>query len=166
MLHHWIALAIFCILAFSGIVLTMAGIGGTFLVVLGALLYDLISWSFVITPSTLLWLTGLAVFGEILEWLITLASYKAGVKKYGLMGIIIGGIIGGILLSIIPIIGTVIGLALGAMAGAFIGQYYETKNAKRSWKAAKTALKGRIWVSASKFTIAIIQIIIVLNLIF
>ncbi len=166
MFHHWIALIVFCLFALSGIALTIAGIGGTFLIVLGALLYDLISWSFVITPSTLLWITGLAVFGEILEWLITLASYKAGVKKYGLMGIIIGGIAGGILLSVIPIIGTIIGLVLGAMLGAFIGQYYETKNAKKSWKAAKTALKGRIWVSASKFAIAIAQILIVLNSIF
>ena len=163
MFHQWIALIVFCLFALSGIALTIAGIGGTFLIVLGALLYDLISWSLTITPNTLLLITGLAVFGEILEWLITLAGYKAGVKKYGLIGIIVGGIAGGILLSIIPIIGTIIGLVLGAMLGAFIGQYYETKNAKKSWKAAKTAFWGRVWASISKFIIAIIQILLIIK---
>src|SRR3990172_4498256 len=143
MFHQWIALVIFALFALAGIGLTIVGIGGTFLIVVGALFYDLISWSLTISLNTLLWIAGLAILGEILEWIITLLGMKtAGISKYGLMGTIIGAIIGGILLSVVPIIGTIIGIVLGAMLGAFAMEFYHTGKAGHAWKAAKAALLG------------------------
>jgi len=167
MFHQWIALVIFGLLALVGIGLTIVGIGGTFLIVAGALLYDLITWSLAISSNTLLWITGLAVLGEVLEWIITLIGVKAaGISRYGLMGTIVGAVIGGIALSVVPIIGTIIGIVVGAMLGAFVMEFYHTGKAGKAWKAAKAALLGRALVSLSKFLIAIVQIWFVIKEIF
>ena len=164
MFHQWIALAVFALLALAGIGLTIVGIGGTFLILIGALLYNLITWSMTITANTLFWLAGLAVAGELLEWIITLAGMKtAGVSRHALMGTIVGAVIGGIALSIVPIIGTIIGIVLGAVLGAFLFEVYHTHNTQKAWKAAKAALLGRALVSLAKFVLAIIQIVIVLK---
>lgn len=163
MIQNWIALIFFAILAFAGVVLTIAGIGGTFLVLAGALVYNLITWSMAVSGTTLLWLLGLAVGGELLEWLITLAGYKAGVSTQGIIGTIIGALLGAMLLSVVPVIGTIIGLFVGAIIGAFIAEYLHTRHAKKAWKAAKAAFLGRIAVSVSKFIIACAQILLVLR---
>ncbi len=162
MFHQWIALAVFALLALAGIGLTIVGIGGTFLIVIGALFYNLITWSMAISSSTLLWITGLAVIGELLEWIITLVGMKtAGVSRHALIGTIVGAVIGGIALSIVPIIGTIIGIVLGAMAGAWLLEFYHNKNSQKAWKAAKAALLGRALVSLAKFVLAIAQIAII-----
>ncbi len=167
MFHHWIALFIFILFSLAGIGLTIVGIGGTFLVLTGALLYNLITWSMAISTSTLMWLTGLAVLGELLEWIITVAGMKAAkVSGYSIIGTIIGAILGGIALSVIPIIGTIIGIVLGAMLGAFLLEFLHTRRAKQAWKAAKAALLGRALVSLSKVLIAIVQIWLVLKELF
>ncbi len=167
MFHHWIALFIFILFSLAGIGLTIVGIGGTFLVLAGALLYNLITWSMTITTNTLMWLTGLAVLGELLEWIITAAGMKAAkVSGYSLVGTIIGAILGGIALSFIPIIGTIIGIVLGAMLGAFVLEFFHTKRAEQAWRAAKAALLGRALVSLSKMLIAIVQIWMVVKAIF
>ncbi len=163
MIQNWIALIFFAIFAFAGVALTIAGIGGTFLVLAGALLYNLITWSMAVSGTTLLWLLGLAIAGELLEWLITLAGFKAGVSKCGIIGTIIGSILGAMLLSVIPVIGTIIGLFIGAVIGAFVAEYLHTRHAKKAWKAAKAAFLGRIAVSMSKFIIACMQIFLVMK---
>jgi len=164
MFHQWIALVIFALLALAGVGLTIVGIGGTFLILISAILYNLITWSLTISVGTLYWVAGLAVLGEALEWIITwLGAKTAGVSGYALVGTILGSILGGILLSVVPVIGTIIGIVLGAILGAFLMEYYHTKHAKKAWKAAKAALLGRAVVSLSKFVLAIIQIILILK---
>lgn len=164
MFHEITALVLFTLFAAIGLVLTILGIGGTFAIVLGALIYNLISWSWTISQATVLWLIGLAILGELLEWLITLSSAKKqGASHYGTAGIILGGMLGATLLSAIPIIGTVIGLVLGAIVGAFLGEYLNTHNTKKAWRAARGALQGRALVSLCKTGLAIIQIILVIG---
>ena len=164
MFHEWIALILFVILAIGGTGLSLIGISGTWLVLIAAGLYNLISWSTTISLNIFLWLAGLAIFGELVEWIVTYIGIKAhGVSRYGLIGTILGAVGGAMLLSIIPIIGTIIGLLLGGMMGAFIGEYYHTYNAKKSWKAAKAVFLGRIMVIATKFTITIVQIVIIVK---
>jgi len=164
MFHEWIAFILFALLSLVGLALTIVGIGGTFVILIGALLFNLISWSVTIPWVTIGILFGLAILGEILEWVITLlGAKKGGVSWHGLVGTVVGAVVGGVLLSIIPIVGTIIGLVLGAVAGAFLGEYYHTGKAQKAWKAAKVALLGRAAVSVCKFTIAFIQILLVLK---
>lgn len=71
MLAETIALTAFLILAVAGLGLSIVSIGGPFLPVLGALLYDLITWSFTITPATLALITALALVADSTELLFT-----------------------------------------------------------------------------------------------
>ena len=168
MFHAWIALGIFLLFALIGIILSLFGIGGTFLIVAGAILYDVISWSWKIPLLTLIIIAGLAVLGEVLEWLVTTLGSKAkGVSGWGVFGTIAGSIIGGILLSpLMPIIGTFLGILLGAMLGAFLLELIHTKNAGKAFIAAKAALLGRALVSLCKLILAGIQIWLVLKHVF
>ena len=167
MFHNWIAIIIFALLALAGIGLTIVGIGGTFLIVLAALAYNLITWSLSISVNTLLWLFGLAILGEVLEWIITAIGIKAsGVSRYALIGTILGAIVGALALSFIPIIGTIIGLFIGALLGAFLLELIHSGKSKKAWKAAKAAFVGRALVSLTKFVIAIVQILLVFREVF
>jgi len=162
MFHDFIALGVLGLLTFAGIILTFFGIGGTFIVLLGAILYDLINWSLRIPINVISWLLVLAVLGEVLEWVITARSAKKA-SKHAVIGCISGAVIGGIVLSVFPIIGTVIGIFLGAVIGAYLAEYMHTKKPSKAWKAAKAALLGRFLVSLSKFVIVVIQIFIVIQ---
>ncbi len=158
MFHHWIALIVLALFTLTGFSLTLVGIGGTFLIVIGALLYNLIVWSWTITPMTVLVLAGLAALGEVLEWIISVyVLKKSGASHYSVVGMIVGAIIGGALLSIIPIIGTLIGIILGAVIGTFVVEYLNTGKKSHAWKAAKGTIKGRMYVIACKATLAIVQ---------
>lgn len=157
-----LALIVFCIFLISGIGLTLAGIGGGFLILLGALLYDLITWSLAISPETIAILLALAVLGELLEWVVTYYGMKAhGTSRNGIAGMFIGAFTGASLLSFIPIAGTLIGFVVGAVIGTYIAELIETRKSKKAWKAAKASLIGRGLVILCKFTTALIQAAIV-----
>jgi uncharacterized protein YqgC (DUF456 family) len=168
MFHQWIAIGVFSIVALAGVILAFFGIGGTFLVLAGAALYDLATWSWAVSPMALLWLAGLAVPGEIAEWLITVAGAKAkGVSGYGIFGTVLGAILGGALLSpVMPIVGTVLGIILGAMFGAFCLELLHKGDVQHAWQAAKAAFLGRALVSFCKTALAIVQIWLVLKDVF
>jgi len=168
MIAHWIGLIVFILFALVGVLLTMLGIMGTFSVFIGAVAYDLITWSWTIGWQALLVILGLAVLGEILEWVVDVSHSKArGVSTAGTIGSITGTIIGAILLSpLMFIVGTVIGMVIGAVIGAYIGELIVKKNSKKAWRAAKIALVGRALVAVMKTTLAIIQIWIIIASIF
>lgn len=164
MIQETIALAALIIFSLTGVGLSLIGIGGTFLVALGALIFDAIMWNMTIPITTIAILFSLALLGEIFEWAITLITIKTkGVSRYGLIGTILGAVLGGVILSIIPILGTILGIVLGSLLGAFLLEYYHTWNSHKSWKAAKAALLSRGIVMLTKTGIAVIQIAIVLQ---
>lgn len=159
-----IALIVFILLATIGVGLTLIGIGGTVLIAIGAALYNLIIWNWSISLNLLALIVGLALLGELLEWIITYYGVKKhGVTKFGLIGMIAGAFGLASLLSFLPLIGTVIGFFAGAIFGAFIGELLQTYNKKKAWKAAKAALMGRGLVILCKVTIAAVQIVLVIR---
>jgi len=160
MILEWIALIVTILLIVLGIILTLFGLPGTFLIAITGGIYNLITWSWTISIKTIILLFGLAIAGEILEMLITI---KSKTSKQAIIGSIIGAIVGATILSIIPIIGTLIGLLLGAMIGAAITEYARTENIRKALKSAKTILVSRAIITLTKFTIAIIQIILILR---
>ncbi|MBW3019471.1 DUF456 domain-containing protein [Candidatus Woesearchaeota archaeon] len=168
MIAHWIGLTVFILFAFVGILLTMMGIMGTFSVFIGAAAYDLITWSWTISWQVLLVILGLAILGEILEWVVDIGHSKAkGVSTAGTVGSITGTIVGAIIFSpLMFIVGTVIGMVLGAVVGAYIGELIVKKNSKKAWRAAKVALVGRALVAVMKTMLAIIQIWVTISAIF
>ena len=161
---EWIALITLLLFCTAGLVLCLTGIGGTFIIFSGALLYNLLLWNMNISLNTLAILFVLAFAGEVLEWMLTLVGVKSqGVSRYGLIGTIAGAVVGGMLLSIFPIIGTIIGIFLGSLIGAFLLELYNARDTRRAFKAAKAAVLGRMLTSVCKTTIALIQILIIVR---
>lgn len=161
---EWIALIALLLFCTTGIVLCLAGIGGTFLILAGALIYNLLLWNMSVPVETLAILFALAFLGEILEWILTIFGIRAhGVSRYGLIGTIAGAVIGGMLLSVFPVVGTIIGIFIGALTGAFLLELYNARDTKRALKAAKAAVLGRMLTSVCKTTIALVQILIIVK---
>lgn len=159
-----IALIVFLVIALFGIGLAALGIMGTFAVLFGAILYDLITWSFTISLPTLGLLLFLAIIGEGAELLITYVTHKrSGASKYALIGTIVGAIIGAVLLSVVPVLGTLVGIALGGLFGAYLAEFWHTRNSDKSWTAAKASILSRGIVMLLKFTLALTQTAIVLR---
>ncbi|MBW2994089.1 DUF456 domain-containing protein, partial [Candidatus Woesearchaeota archaeon] len=115
MIAQIIALLLSGLLFLVGVILSIFGIGGTFLVFAGAVLYNLITWSWAVNEWTLGILLFIAVLGEILEWVFTVyGGKKAGMSNWTLVGFILGTIAGMILGFPLVLIGPVIGAFVSA----------------------------------------------------
>lgn len=112
------------LVAVVGIALAMAGLPGTWLIVLAAMLAelwrgDLFGW----------WAIGacigLAVLAEIIEFVAGAAGAStAGGGKRSWVGAIIGAIVGAVMgTPIVPVLGTILGGVLGAGLGAGLAEW-------------------------------------------
>ena len=139
------------------VALNLLGLPGNWLLVATAA----IAWLVVEPPmfhtATLAGLVGLALLGELLEFLLGAAgAAKSGGSRRGALGAITGAIVGGLVGTFaIPI--PVVGSILGACAGAFIGAMaLELTGGKRLGHAAtigRGAAIGRLWGTVTKLAI-------------
>lgn len=165
MFHEWIALSVFILFSLAGLFLSFFGFAGTFVVVIAAFLYNIVSWNFVIGWNTLALLFGLAILGELAEYGVNIIGMRiGGVSKHGLFGAMAGAIIGAIALSVFPIIGTIIGMFAGAIIGAYLLELAYTADPVKAFKAAKTALLSKLAVHAVKIILTITQVLIVVSI--
>lgn len=161
-IQNWFAIIILAIFSIAGFLLTCLGIGGTFIVFLGAVTYNLIHWSWAISLNYLIVLLALAVLGELLEWVISVKGLKKkGVSNFGVIGMVVGIILGAALMNFVPIFGTVIGVIVGGLLGALLGELIRTQDFSKAWKAAKAALLGRGMVILAKVSLVVIQLILI-----
>lgn len=114
--------AVLALVNLLGLLLTALGLPGNWLMVLCT---ALVAWlqqdAGMFSPWTLLTILGLAIVGEVLEFLSGLVgSKRAGGTWRGSTGAILGGILGALLgTALIPLPG--LGTLLGACLGAFLG---------------------------------------------
>ena len=144
-----------------GLFLAAFDFPGVFVIALGYLAYGLLS-------EDLSWLVfvvvvALAVFAEVLEWVISLyAGKKFGSSSVGLVGAVIGGIVGAIVGVPLFLIGSVVGMFLGSFLGAFLFDLFVSKNISKSLMAAIGIFIGGVGGILLKVIIAVICIVIVL----
>lgn len=137
----FILLGVLCIL---GLIATPLGLPGTFVILAGAVLFNLVQWKMAISLWVLVLLLALAVAGEILEyWLGVRLAARRGASGAAIAGAIVGGLIGAFAGVPVPVIGSVIGLFLGVFLGALFVELLLQKNFSRAWKAATGAFYGR-----------------------
>lgn len=154
-----VVLGLFCL---AGLILTPLGLPGNFIMIGGALVHNLIVWSMEISWLRLAVALGLAVVGEILEWILSVqVTRKRGASGKAVVGAVIGGIIGAIVGTPVPIIGTVIGLFLGVFLGAFIMEYVEKQDFIRAYHSAVGAFYGRVGAILVKTMIGVVIVIII-----
>jgi uncharacterized protein YqgC (DUF456 family) len=126
---------------------------GTWLMVL---LAALVEWwqpdEFLYSWPVLYLAAGLALLGEILEFLLgATGARRAGGSKRGAVLAIIGGIVGAVMgTPFAPILGTLIGACIGAFAGSLLGDLWAGRPIAHSIDAGKGAAAGRLWGTIAK----------------
>ena len=162
---HIIGLILFYLILVLGIVAIFLGLPGTFFIFLGALVYGLITrFRDPFTPKFLLMLLGIALFAELIEFLLgTFTTLKFGASKRGVVGTLVGGILGATWGSAaVPLIGTVLGAFIGAFLGAFFLEYFHQDNHSAAARAGFGAFVGKILGITFTFSCAIAMIALIL----
>jgi uncharacterized protein len=156
-----VILAYLVLLLFFGLVLVFwglnfAGLPGNWLMILAAAVWIWVCPErFQFSWTVLMALGGLALVGELIEFLASvLGAKKMGGSSRGATLSVVGSIIGGILGVLIgipipiPVIGVLISgilcASLGAMAGAVIGEYTLGTPPNQTMKIGGAAFLGRM----------------------
>ncbi|MFB6290472.1 MAG: DUF456 family protein [Candidatus Bipolaricaulia bacterium] len=149
-----LALIIFLLLSLVGLVIIPIGIPGTFLIVIASGIAGLITGWEVVSINLFFIFLGLAIFGEVGDYLFSVVSGKKyGASKFGLIGSFIGAVIGSIVGLPLPIIGNLIGAFAGAFAGAFITEFMMGSDPYRAIRSGIGVLFGRLFGSIVKVAI-------------
>ncbi len=129
---------------------------GTWLMVL---LAALIEWwqpdEFLYSWPVLYLAAGLALLGEILEFVLgAKGARRAGGSKRGAVLAIVGGIVGAVMgTPLAPVLGTLIGACAGAFAGSLLGDLWAGRPIGHSIDAGKGAAAGRLWGTIAKMAV-------------
>jgi uncharacterized protein YqgC (DUF456 family) len=156
----WTLLFVSAVIVFWS--LNLVGLPGNWMIVAATLVY---AWLTSAPGSVgLRWaavavVTGLAVFGEIVE----LGASAAGVKRVGggrraavlaLFGSFAGAMTGLFVGVPIPVVGSVIAAllfaALGALLGGVLGELTAGRSLADSWRVGRAAFRGRLFGTLAK----------------
>lgn len=118
----WLSYLGLVLVSVLGLLLTLAGLPGIWLIVLGAGVYALLTGGDPMGVGGLVTLLVLGVAAELIETLLGgVAAAQAGSSKRGMVGAVVGGIIGAVVgTPFFPVIGTVAGACVGSFVGAFV----------------------------------------------
>lgn len=149
-----LALVLFLILSLIGLAVIPVGLPGTFLIVGAAGIAGLITGGDVVGIYLFFIFLGLAIFGEVGDFLFSMASGKKyGASKWSLIGSFIGAVVGAILGLPVPIIGNLAGAFLGAFIAAFIIEFIMGRDLSQAMKSGMGVLFGKIFGSIVKVAI-------------
>jgi len=117
-----------------------------------------------INLTVILILLGLALFGELLEFLIGYVGARVkGASRAASMAALIGAIAGAFFLGgWIPVVGALLGAFAGAFLAAFTVELFKQGKAEPAYKAGIAAMFGRIGSIISKLSIGVAMIVIVI----
>jgi uncharacterized protein YqgC (DUF456 family) len=162
MILEVIALVVVSIVFLIGLFMALFGIPfGTFVILGGALLYDLITWSWAVSQKIILVLLGIAVLAELIEFLFSLLGAKVfKMTRWTTVGFIVGLIIGAVVGLPVPILGSVLGMLVGGFLGAFIFSYVEKHNFEKSLKAGIGAFITGLGSIILKFSLAVVMVVV------
>lgn len=158
-----LGIILFVLISLAGLALLPVGIPGTFIVVAGSFLAGLLTGWELVSVSLFLVFLGLAVFGEVLDWLLSLAlGKKYGTSTPGLIASFIGAIAGAVAGLPLPVVGNLIGAFVGAFAGAFLVELFLRKDVKDAVKSGLGVMFGKVFGSVFKVGIGAFMIVRVL----
>ncbi|MBA2882616.1 hypothetical protein HNR65_002970 [Desulfosalsimonas propionicica] len=155
------ALFVLILCCIAGIVLVPLGMPGTFVILAGAVFYNLIQGAMVFSLLVLALLLGLAIVGEVLEYILGVSmATKRGASRRAAFGGIVGGIVGAFAGVPVFLIGPVIGLFAGVFIGAFVVELAVKKDAAASFRSATGAFYGRVGATLVKTLIGITMVVV------
>ena len=151
-------LIIFSLIGFAAIFFTTFG---TLIVLIGSVIYALMTDFSILTVRTLLVLLTLYLCGEVLEYVfIIIGGKKFGASNAAVVGALLGGIIGAILGAGFLGVGLLLGTFLGIFLGAFLVELAVKKDLVKSLKSGAGGVIGRIGSIVAKVIIAVIMLAI------
>ena len=161
-----VLLILACSASWTGTMLTLPG---NWLIVLWAALF---AWIFPaeagrgIAWSTVGWLVGLAIVGEIVEFAASaVGAAKQGASRRAVLLSLVGATVGTVLgLAIgmpIPVVGpivvAVLGGAIGAFVGAYVGEWHAGRAEAERRAAGQGAFVGKLWGTLAKLVVGAIM---------
>jgi uncharacterized protein YqgC (DUF456 family) len=151
-------LVIFSLVGFAAIFFTTFG---TLIILIGAVLYALLTGFHIVEMKTLIIIVVLYLFGEIVEYLaIILGAKKLGASNAAIVGALIGGIFGAAIGTAFFGIGLIFGAFLGIFFGAFIVDLILKKDIVESLKSGAGGVLGRLGSVIAKIMIAVAMFVI------
>ena len=151
-----VLLVVFSLVGFAAIFFTTFG---TFIILIGSVLYALLTELSIVGIKTLAILLILYLFGEATEYLfIVIGAKKFGASNRAVVGAIFGGIVGAILGSMFLGIGLIVGTFLGIFLGAFLVEFILHKDFIKSLKSGAGSVIGRVGSIVAKVFIAIVML--------
>ena len=161
---HWIYYLLLLLILAAGLLATILGLPGLWLMVGAAAIYAWITGLGVyIGWPSLIALIALSVFAEIGEFVAGSAGAKqAGGSRRAMVGGIVGALLGGIFLSFIPIpiVSTLIGVCLGAFIGAAAMELTARQDVAHSFRVGAGAAKGRFYGIMVKLCIGVVMLFV------
>ncbi|MBD3271238.1 MAG: DUF456 family protein [Elusimicrobia bacterium] len=140
---------------------------GTTVIMVGCIIFAIMTGFEIIPIPYLLVLIILYLFGELIEYIcIIIGAKKFGASNKAIFGAIIGGIVGAVLGSLFFGIGVFFGTLAGIFIGAFIIELAQKKTLWQSARAGTGGIIGRMGAIVGKVIIALIMfLILIINII-
>lgn len=140
-----------------GIILTLIGLPGNFLLLLAAAIYGWQEEFLHLNYAWLLLLTAMWGCGELLEFLAgIMGAKKQRASGWALLAAFFGSLAGGIVgTGMLPLIGTVLGALFGGFIASYTAEYFYTKDKEKAHAVAQGVVKGQITGMLIKLVIAI-----------
>jgi hypothetical protein len=137
-------IALLAAVLFLGLLVIPLGLPGTWLMILGAIVYSYLVPGASLGVVTIVGCLVVALIAELLEFSVAgRYTRKYGGSTRGAWGAILGGLVGALVGVPVPIIGSVIGAFAGSFAGAMIGEYTGGAAHGDAARAATGAVVGR-----------------------
>ena len=148
----------------AGLLFIAIGLPGSWLIFTTAFLFAALTGFEDITRNILFLLAGLALLGEVVEFLLGIfVAKKYGASKYGLWGAFLGGILGGMYGTVLfPFVGSLLGAMAGAFFGAFFLEAFKEMRTEQRLRAGFGALVGRVIATTMKLGIGLIMVFVIL----
>lgn len=156
MIAFWLALV-------AGVVIIPFGVAGTFIIVVAALVYGLLTHFAELSIGFIIVLLSMAIGMEILEAIFgALLAKKFGGSKWGMAGAMVGGGLGAIIgTPVTPVIGTLAGGFLGSFLGAMLFEFIHNQNIHRAFQVGMGAFFGAIGGKVTKIIVAILMVVMI-----
>ena len=159
-----IGIVVLCLAMVLALGSVIFGLPGIWMILVLAVVAGALEGFARVNLAVILILLGLALIGELLEFLIGYFGARIkGASRAASLAALIGAIAGAFLLGgWIPVVGALLGAFGGAFLAAFLVELFKQGKAEPAYKAGIAAMFGRIGSMASKLAMGVAMIVIVI----